>query len=293
MKRVHLLYVVTLLAMFAGGCSRDDAHKSELGLALTLETTHPADEVSQVKLWLFTSADNTLRYEFDFESAAAIALKPIELTPGSYKAVVVTNLSEAFRHNAVVGTTVTNELFVRLNDPSSSPAHAHYGSADFTLSSDDITPVKLTLSRVFVENQLTLTNLPTEVTHIAVEVLNASEGFYPALSTLSPVTARVSLGDMPSSGGKATFPLKRFMPTVAMVTRADDGIMTHVRFTFTYSDGNKIEFDVQMPQMNNGGSYQPEIPYAEFRPGTKIVITDINGWQELPPITGEILNPTN
>lgn len=49
MRRVHLLCIATLLTMLVGECSRDDVHKPEVGLALTLEMTHPADEISQVK----------------------------------------------------------------------------------------------------------------------------------------------------------------------------------------------------------------------------------------------------
>lgn len=268
-----------------------DNHDMEAGLALTLSLLQQ-DETDDITLWAFDGQD-VLREHKSYVSAKEVAASLIQIPEGKYTLVGATNLKESFMHNAVVGTTRLEELLVVISNASASPTHIHYGVATADVKQSGITYASMALGRSMAELSFEIVNVPAEVVSVKLEVLNSSKGFYPATSRLHPETTTVDFGQVAVTDRKVVFPLKRLMPTVATVTRADNDLKAELRMTLNYIDGNSLTFELETPVLQNGGTYTPKIEYNTLRPGMVIEINTINGWIELLSIQGEILNPDN
>lgn len=290
MKRTLLYMICVLFAASTNSCGKDD-HNTETGLVVAPSILQQ-DAVNDITIWAF-DAQGVLRQQYGYSSAKEEATALIQIPEGKYTLVGATNLKENFTHNAVVGTMRLEELLLVIGNASSSPAHAHYGIAAADVKASGVSYASLTLGRSMTELSVEIVNVPSEVVSAKLEVLNSSKGFYPATSKLHPETTTVDFGQVAVVERKVVFPLKRLMPTVGATARVDGELKTQLRMTLNYSDGNLLTFELETPILQNGGTYTPKIEYNILRPGIVIRVTTINGWIELPPIHGEILNSDN
>lgn len=281
--------VCCLLMAVVSSCSKSD-HNTEKGLAVALSLVQ-ADRVNDVILWAF-DANGVLRQEYNFESPKELTSKLLDIPSGKYTVVAASNLNESFAYTTSMGTTRIEELLITINNASSSPSHSHYGVATVDVATSGISYAHVSLTRSMAELSFTVTGVPTEVASAKLEVVNSTKGYYPGAARLHNETATVDFGQITPSNGRLEFETKRLLPTTSSATRSDD-LKTMLRMTMVYTNGGILVFDIEAPALQNSGIYTPEITYATFRPGVVIGITPINGWVELPPINGEILNPTN
>lgn len=278
-----------------------DAHKDEQGVTITLSLPSE-DDVTDTRLWVY-QPDGLLLKEYHDTTPRALSLEP--LAPGEYVLIAATNLTAPFStHQAMAdGVKPYEGLLFQLDEPSASPAHAHYGVQTLQISADGIGHAEMKMSRILAELQFTIKGVPAEVTEVEANVTNVAKGFLPYSRQLLPATDVARLGKASPQNGVISFPLKRLMPVVKSVvkpvverqTRTADApttVPTLLQFTFRYADGNTITFDAEAPAIENGGTYTPEIKYEQFRPGVTLQINAINGWVELPDINGDLLNPS-
>jgi hypothetical protein len=85
--------------------------------------------------------------------------------------------------------------------------------------------------------------------------------------------------------GHVAYNMIRLMPTAA----AQDHTLIRLE-VLKYDNGTVTAF-VEAPVMKNGGVYKLVVPYSQLRPGEIYILSEINGWQDLTPVDGEILNP--
>lgn len=296
MKNTYII-LVAFAFTFMCSCAKDSDHNKEQGIALSIETTVPTDPISQVTVWIFSKTDHVLRHEHRFTKFDDLASTLLPISAGEYDVVVVTNVTPSFEHNAIIGETKSEELLLNIKNASSSPHHLHYGSAKVEVSPTRITPLKVAIKRALAQIQLTIKDLESTVTRASAEILNSSDGFYPAAEKLSTNSAMVSLNEVAvNENHKIVFPTQRLMPVVPLAGRYEQTsteVKTLMQLIFRYESGYVLSFQVEMPQIENGGEYRVEISGYELQPGVTLQITPINGWQDNTPINGEILNPNN
>ena len=319
MKHTLYLIAISLLVMMAGCAEKN--HDVEYGAVLTL-TEPNNDPVNSLHLWVF-DADGRELSEHRYSSYSEVAGTLLPLSVGNYTFVAATNITEPFVVEKGTGTGSTDKnsaenaggsattdlvrLYIRLTNPSASPAHVYYGVQQATVAAEGITRVPITLNRALAEISFTIKNIPAEVQKATLKVTNTAEGFYPGIGKLSAQTAIASLGEQTPVGGVITFPMQRMMPVVkpaatdaagsrslgsTEMPRSDDTeLKTLLQLTVTYTNGTTLTFDLEAPAILNGGTYIPEVEYAILRPGLTVEINGINGWTEMQPIEGEVLNP--
>lgn len=280
--------LVAVSALLLTSCD-NGTHPDEMGLAVEM-VIPGTDAVTDVNVWIYGS-DGKLVTTKHYPSSDALASDLIHIPAGKYTVVTATNLVAPF---AIGETATLSALYATLTQPSASPAHAHFGAQGVDVKAGCITRATVKMSRVLAELQFTVEGVPSDVVSASVEVLNTAVGFFPGTAKLSSDWTAATIGtDITPKNGNIDFPLTRLMPVVAMTTgRATDATeSTLIRFTFHYNNGGTVVFETLTPIMVNGGIYTPKVEYSIFRPGIVVAITTINGWIELPPITGEILNP--
>ncbi|MDD3036938.1 FimB/Mfa2 family fimbrial subunit [Bacteroides sp.] len=291
MKKI--LYILSIICLLTGlnSCHKD-VHDGERGIAIAL-TNPNRDAATDLRVWIYDNAGNQID-EYRYGTYAEIANSLLDFPTGDYTVVVATNIIEPFRVEKLnTGATDLENLFVKLTNASASPAHAHYGTQKITVKPTGITHVAITLNRVLAEMNLTFNNVPDEVLHVTAVVTNCADGFYPGLGKLSSNTATATIGEKISpQKGVLTFPMVKLMPIIAPTIRSGEA-KTLIALTFHYSNGGMITFNIEAPVLQNGGTYNPVVEYSILRSGITIELNDINGWVELPPIGGEILNPIN
>lgn len=273
-----------------------DAHKDEKGVTISLSLSGE-DVVNDTRLWVY-QPDGLLLKEYHDTNPQELSLEP--LAPGDYVLIAATNLVVPFSTDQAIaeGVKPYEGLLFQLDEPSASPAHAHYGVQTLRVNGDGIAHAEVKMSRILAELQFTIKGVPAEVIEVEASVTNAAKGFLPYNRQLLPATDVVNLSKVSPKNGVISFPLTRLMPVVKPVLKqqahtadAPTTVTTFLQFTFRYADGNTITFDAEAPAMENGGTYTPEIKYEQFRPGVTLQINAINGWVELPNIHGDILNP--
>lgn len=283
--------------MLFTACDKD-AHKDEQGVIVSLSLPGE-DAVSDTRLWVY-QPDGLLLKEYHDTNAKELSLEP--LAPGDYVLIAATNLVAPFSTAQAMadGVKPYEGLLFQLDEPSASPAHAHYGVQTLQVDADGMAHAEVKMSRILAELQFTIKGVPAEVTEVEASITNVAKGFLPYSRQLLPATDVAHLGKVSPKDGVISFPLTRLMPVVKPVgkpqTRTADvptTVTTLLQFTFRYADGNTNTFDAEAPAMENGGTYTPEIKYEQFHPGVTLQINAINGWRDNTPIDGEILNPNN
>lgn len=301
MKLKNTLYIIMCMSgMLFTACDKD-AHKDEKGVTVSLSLPGE-DAVNDTRLWVYQS-DGLLLKEYHDTNPQELSLEP--LAPGDYVLIAATNLVAPFSTNQAMadGAKPYEGLAFQLDEPSASPAHAHYGVQTLQVDADGMAHAEVKMSRILAEMQFTIKGVPAEVTEVEANVTNVAKGFLPYSRQLLPATDVAHLGKVSPQNGVISFPLKRLMPVVMPVvkpvekpqTRTADApltVTTLLQFTFRYTDGNTITFDAEAPAVENGGAYTPEVKYEQFRPGVTLQINAINGWVELPAIHGDLLNPS-
>ena len=283
-----LLYALIVPILFFTSCCKDSDSDCKKKIIVTLVSTE--DPITDVTLWTF-GADNTLKQIYEFTSLQDASITITHLPVGEYQIVAVTNTNDAFTHNSVIGTTTLSELLLTINNPSLSVAHSHYGATTVTMEQGRVSKAQIALRRTMAEMQFTIKDIPSEVVSAQLYVLNSSIGYYPGASRLHSDVATVDLGHITPQSGLLQFDNKRLMPTVSMPTKAAGDVKTILKLILHYDNGGELPFHVETPALQNGGVYTPVITYSQLRPGITTEINTINGWVELPPINGEILNP--
>lgn len=304
MKLKNAPYIIMcLLAMLCTACDKD-AHKDEKGVTVSLSLPGE-DAVNDTRLWVY-QPDGLLLKEYHDTNPQELSLKP--LAPGDYVLIAATNLVAPFSTDQAMadGVKPYEGLLFQLDEPSASPAHAHYGVQTLQVDADGMAHAEVKMSRILAELQFTIKGVPAEVVEVEASITNVAKGFLPYSRQLLPATEVAHLGKVSPQNGVISFPLQRLMPVVKRLmpvvdpavkrqTRVADvptTVTTHLQFTFRYANGNTITFDAEAPAMENGGTYTPEIKYEQFRPGVTLQINAINGWVELPDIHGDLLNPS-
>ncbi|ADV45165.1 hypothetical protein Bache_3241 [Bacteroides helcogenes P 36-108] len=278
--------------IYLSSCDKD-VHQDESGLTVTLKMTTD-DAVSSVRLWIYQESGALVK-EYSYKSVNELASDRFQLPAGNYVLVAANNLVTPFSVKDAAGDAKAYEdLLFTLDDASASPIHAHYGTKTVTVHEGETSLVQVDMSRVLAELQFTIKGVPADVTEVEAYVKNAAQGFYPAMNRLTPETAPAYLGKVRPQDGVISFPLIRVMPVVTPTeSRAVSDIPTLLEFNFKYSDNTSIHFEAEAPEMQNGGTYTPEVVFEVFQPGVTIRITDINGWGVGETTGGEILNPSN
>lgn len=290
MKKIMILFI-TLATLLMTGCNRGNDEQQEQGVTVNIEIPS-ADPLSGTVLWFFDATDNTLKYEYKYSNATQIAAELQKVAPGDYTVIMINNAGDAFTYDAQVGVTKVEDLLVKITDPSSSLAHIHYGKTSLQVSATGISPIKLSLHRVLTELQFTVKGIPAVVKEVQIKIINASDGFYPGAGRLSPVISEVDLGNVPVVDEMASFPVKRIMPIVGTAAGGTDELKTRIQFSFIHSDGTSItQFEAEMPQIQNGGSYYPEVPFKDFVTDLVLQINNIKKWEGTESISGDVVLP--
>lgn len=302
MKNILLYIIAAWTGLIFTSCDKN-AHENEyeqnISVNLIMNVTDP---VYDLYLWAFDT-QGILRYEFSFASAQELASTTLPLPEGSYTLVVCNHLANAFQKEAKIGESQMNDFRITQADADASPEHAHYGTTDIDIPAGlagwQWIEAEVSLSRILAELQVTVSNLPDEVSSVTVVVENCATGFFPVGQRLDKAYTPVHLGDAVKDAAthSAAFERMRLMPTIEMAaatyrsTRAESA-RTHLSLTLHHSHGGPdIPIQVEMPPLLNGGVYEVTIPYGDIRPGIPLQITSINGWKDATPIYGEILNP--
>lgn len=283
MKIDHYIILALLLLT---GCHQHDHKNSGIAVALQSKVNDPINDIA---IWAFNDQQK-LAEEFYFKSPCELASTPLNLSPGSYNLVTVTNMGDAFAHNAQKEVSTLNDLLVIINDASSSPSHVHYGQNTVQVNNETCQRAIIDLNRAMAEMTFSISNVPSEVIGVEMWVVNSAKGGYPGIERLTAETERVSFGLTKPEQGKVQFATKQLMPTVAQ-SNVKSSPKAKLEFTMSYDNGVLLTFQAQTPSLNSGGIYAPDIEYSLFRPGITIEIDEINGWIELPPIDGDILYP--
>lgn len=256
-----------------------------------VELNTPDSEVlNEAVIWVFAQND-TLVKEYTFKNMPSITQHQILLEPGRYTVVAQTNMGNVFTHNAALNKTVLTDLVVVKNGENDLLEHVHYGVVECVVEPNRIELVSMSLSRAMAEITLSIKNIPNDVRSVAMVVKNAATGYYPAIRKLHPVATPVSLGELYPINNAVIFDKVKLLPVTMSEITKDNLTETYVEFTMAYDNGGVLTFDVKGPALVNGGVYTPEIEYNVFRPGIVIELNSINGWKELPEISGEILSP--
>lgn len=297
---LYILIILTVLSLFS--CDKNahqDEYEYNVSVGLVMKTPDP---VVDTYLWAFDT-DGILRYEFSFATPQELASATLPLPEGNYTLIACNHLSDAFDRETEIGSTRLSDLHITQSDANASPEHAHYGmteiSIPYGLEGWQWVEAEVTLSRILAELQVSVSDLPEEVSSATAVVANCASGFFPAENRLDDIYAQVHLGDALKDGntGMAVFNRIRLMPTIAMTSiRSDeadsDAARTRILLTLHYMHGGPdMVIRIEMPPLLNGGVYEVDIPYKDIHPGIILQITDINGWKDATPIYGEILNP--
>ncbi|MGL5692245.1 MAG: FimB/Mfa2 family fimbrial subunit [Bacteroidales bacterium] len=260
------------------------------GVSFSLEKPND-DLLKEIKLFVFSDTELLIILN-EYPSAKSLEGALTVLPPGDYTFVVLTNSNGVFEHNGRVGETYLNEFLVSLSSDVHSPEHAHYGQKTVTLREGTHSSVAIQLNRALSEISMTVSDIPDEVTSVRIEILNSTTGFYPGSQKLHTATQTVLLGEGSPQNNMFSPETIRLLPVTTFrseLLRSD--VRTHMAVYLTYDNGGEISFMGTGPALQNGGVYTPEVEYRIFRPGIDFEINDINGWQELPPLYGEILMP--
>lgn len=279
-----------------------NAHRGESEHTISVDLVmNIPDPVYDVCLWAFDEND-ILRYEFTFSNPQELAAATLPLPEGEYTLVACNHLADAFLRETEIGTTRLNDLHIVQANADESPEHAHYGMTQvnipYGLEGWQWIEVQVNLSRILAELQVTISNLPSEVSSVTGVVENCATGFFPAENRLDDGFTPILLGGAvkDEATGKAVFRRMRLMPTVNELSQPSAGrggvARARMRLTLHYTHGGPdLTIKVEMPPLQNGGVYEVDIPYGEIHPGIPLYITEINGWKDATPIYGEILTP--
>lgn len=291
MKNILCILSLFSLTIALSSCNNNAHDGAESGLAVTLISNNGTlnDEINDVTIWFF-DANDILVKEFQFDNPIAVAKNLLQLSEGTYSIIAVTNMANSFSHNANINVTTLQELLININESSSSPIHSHYGLGKATVNTERVSRVEVQLNRSMAQMQFSIRNTPAEVVSAHLQMLNSSKGYYPGISRLHSDVNTVDFGQGIPINGNLLFSSKNVMPTVATTVRSDN-VQTQMQLSFIYANGGELSFTLEAPALLNGGEYSPEISYSALRPGKITVLSSINGWVELPPKQGEILNP--
>lgn len=260
------------------------------GVSFSLEKPND-DFLKEIKLFVFSETELLIDSK-EYSSSKNLEGSLTVLPPGGYTFVVLTNSNGVFQHNGKVGETYLNEFLVSLSSDARSPEHVHYGQKTVTLAEGTHTSVAIPLNRAMAEFSMLIYNIPDEVTSVRVEILNSATGFYPGPQKLHPAIQPVLLGEGTPENNKFQLDPIRLLPVMTYSsTSVKADVLTHMSVSLSYDNGGEISFSGSGPPLQSGGVYTPEIEYRIFRPGVDFEINSINGWQELPPLFGEILMP--
>lgn len=296
-------YILVFLVELGLVACDGNAHRGESEHTLSVDLVmNISDPVYDVYLWAFDE-NGILRYEFTFANPQELAAATLPLPEGEYTLVVCNHLADAFIRETEIGTTRLTDLHIVQANADESPEHAHYGitqvSIPYGLEGWQWIEAQVNLSRILAELQVTISNLPSEVSSVTGVVENCATGFFPAENRLDDGSTPVLLGDAvkDEATGKAVFRRMRLMPTVntpssLSAERGGEVVRTRMQLTLHYTHGGPdLTIKAEMPPLQNGGVYEVDIPYGEIHPGIPLYITEINGWKDATPIYGEILTP--
>lgn len=294
------MLVAIYIASVLTACD-DHPHDDENGVAFA-PTWQDSDDngtiVNDILHWIY-KADGTNVGAYHYASPAEMASQYYVLYQGDYRTLTVTNLVVPFTVNKIVNRTAVNRasdsneepIQISLNDPNSSPAHAHFAVTDFTYSGSGVKIEEQPLTRVLAELSVMIEGAP-EGAQLSVTVIDAATGIYPTLKNADGVyglatetMVHVLLPEAVATGGTLATNTIRLMPTASVNTNS------HLKFVLTLPDGTESVSEAVAPIMKSSGKYTLTIKYSELRPNMIISVHNINNWSEGWIVNGEILNP--
>ena len=288
-NRIILYLAICGLSLFTS-CDKN-VHKNEQGVVVTLKMPSN-DTTKDIEIRVFNN-DGILTNHYDFASARELGSTILPLVSGDYTIVATSNVSAHFTHSQQIGKTTLAELLLTMNEPYIAQSHSHYGVAEVRVVGETYTNVTVDANRIFAEVAVTMTNLDEDVIAVEMVVKNSAKGLYPAIHKLTNEYNSIHLGKVVAEGSSAKFHLLTVMPSVSMLPKSRAKSTTLAEFVFHYKNGDKVTMEATLPNMENGGTYTPELDFEIFREDVIINITEIIGWGDGEEHDGEILNPIN
>lgn len=285
MKYIHtpLLIAIcacSMVAILLTSCQKDEV--KEPGIAVALETECKQDNFTSASVFIFDK-EGILRHEQYFDNFYTLASTAFPMSVDKYTVCVVSNVKPDYDAEAIVGKTTLQDLRIAQAKPN--PVHAHFGLSGIGVEPLDLSLATIQLYRMLSELQLTVTEVPVDVVNIDATVENAASAMLPAAKKLSVDKTPVPFGKGDVQNGHVAYDMIRLMPT------ADAQDYSLIRLEVLKSDNSTEMAFVEAPVMKNGGVYKLVVPYNQLRPGEIYILSEINGWQDLTPVDGEILNP--
>ena len=288
MRNNIFLYIVICGLSLLTACDKD-VHKDEQGVVIELNMPSE-DKTEDIAIRVFNN-DGLLTNHYDFASAEELGATLLPLASGDYTIVATSNTNDHFSHSQQVGKTTLTELLLTINEPYSAQSHSHYGVAEVTVVGESYTNVKVDANRIFAEVAVTMKNLHDDIVAVEMIIMNSAKGLYPAVHKLTNEYNSTHLGKITAEGNGVKFAILKIMPTVSMLPKSRATSTTLTEFVFHYKNGDKVAMEATLPNMENGGTYTPELDFEIFKKDIIINITDIIGWGDGEDHEGEILNP--
>ena len=285
MKYIHTplsiaISACCMVAILLTSCQKDEV--KEPGIAVALETECKQDNFSSASVFIFDK-EGILRHEQYFDNFYTLASTAFPMSVSNYTVCVVSNVKPDYNVEAIVGKTTLQDL--RLSPAKPNPVHAHFGLSGIEVVPLDLSLATVLLYRVLSELQLTVTVVPVDVKDVEATVENSASAMLPAAKALSADKTPVLFGKGEVQNGHVAYDMIRLMPTAASQDH------TLIRLEVLKSNNSTVTAFVEAPVMKNGGVYKLVVPYNQLRPGEIYILSEINGWQDLTPVDGEILNP--
>ena len=299
-KASYILLTMSLIALLFAGCNdKDGPIKNEPSISVSLGWADISDAeivVSDTRVWVF-QADGKLVAEKQSTTHQEGTLDIHDLNGGEYMVVAAINLVAPF---SIGKESSSQELFFKLDEASSSPAHAHYSVTMVNVKPNENTLAVVSLRRILSEFSIEVEGAPQGTTLVA-SINNVADGILPLQKDDDGEWGRATSGSknvvtIPAAttiDGAISTQTMRLMPTtLEAATRADDA-NSHLQFLFTLADGSTMQCNAHAPAMKASGKYSLKMKYSELKPYMRIDPIKINDWEEGWTVNGEILNPTN
>lgn len=299
MKKIGYI-IMCLTALLFPAC--DDSKSpmdSDYGISVALNWADDNDkeiEISDVRVWIY-QADGKLIIDKHYTSKQQVALDIHAVDNGEYMVVAAINLVAPFS----IGKEISSqELLFKLDEVSSSPAHAHYSVTNLSVKANENTKATISLRRILSEFSIEVEGAPQGTTLVA-SINNVADGILPLQKDEDGDYGRatsvsknvVTIPEATTIDGAISTQTMRLMPTALQAATRANTTNSNLHFVFTHADGTIIICDAEAPAMKASGKYSLKMKYPELKAYMRIDPIKINDWEEGWTVSGEILNPEN
>lgn len=285
----HITAILLTAAALCCSCSRSalEHNRGVVVSAVFSDTEDLGTQVSDLQLQFYNSSTGELALQYSFESAQELSLKIFSLPKGEYTVVLGANLSTPL---SLEGTSSPSNLRYSLEGVS--PVQAFSACGDHNIDNPNhLLEIKMDMNRFLCELAIEIEGAPDGL-NLAVEAVNASDGFYPArkgddgsYGTPSQGLKQSSLPPISLSSAAS-----RSQPFILMPT-ALGREWSLWRVLMTDPGGKTLESYIEAPRMNPGGRYLISLEYTEIQSFMHLSPSTIEDWTQGWIYNGVITDP--